>query len=604
MDGNIRYNVSANTAQFTAGMANVSNAANTAAGKIKSAFSGLGGLLVGGAALAGLKSMMNELDGVAKMATRFGASAESIQRVSLAANLAGTSIDVVAQAMQKVGIAASKANREGGAVAETFALAGINAEEFNSSDLDKKLVLVAKAFEAARGDADKTNAIIELLGSRSAGQLIPLISNVGALQSEMAGAAVTSDDMVRKIESANDSMTRYAHSIKVATMNLVDFLVIKPAERLGDILSGGIGRTESEVNDFIERQNAENRLRTRGELLPDDSARRRITIPTPAGPVLSEGEELIPGPNAEENARRINAEIEKMRAELEAVAVVTEQIADEADEEISKGEERRQQLQQIHEIALQIREAEADGNRALAEDLQEYKSLIEAAIKYEGDLEMAARDVNAAHRERLRLQEEALQKSIAQVEKEVELAEVMAFGSDEAKTRAKWTKEYDEVLEKTGREDLARRAANAAVAEPEAKPFERTVPERRALSAMERLRESAGEFNTAAMAEESRIAARGAPGERRASQLESRGLFSAAANIREREERNRQRSAERFLERQTAMAEDASKTEKQRERAAAAVAQAEKSRDSGKSLADIWQELKELNTKLPQNALA
>lgn len=459
MDGDIKFNVGANTAQFDAGMSRVANSARTAGDKIKQAFSGLGGILVGGAALAGLKSLMDGLDRVAKMATRFGTSAESIQRVSLAADLAGTSIDVVAQSMQKASIAASKATIEGGTMAETFQRAGINAQEFNKAQLDQKLLMVARAFEAARGNADKTNAIIEILGSRAAGQLIPLISNVQALEEEMANAAVASDAMVSEIEKANDRMTRFGNTIKVAFAGGLEALN-NFSERLGDVLAGGSGQTIAEMEAAEMRANAEARLRNRGELLPDDSTTRTVERFV-GGPAPATVEESVPGPNAEENVRRINAELAVMRSELEAAKVPTAGITDELDEQVSKTEERKNQQRELKKLALEIREAEAAGNQALAEDLREYEALVKAAIEYEGDLEMAARDVNAAHKERLRLQEQALQKSIAQVQKEVELAETMAFGTDEAKKKAEWMKVYSDIMEKTGRDDLARRAANA-----------------------------------------------------------------------------------------------------------------------------------------------
>jgi hypothetical protein len=183
------------------------------------------------------------------------------------------------------------------------------------------------------------------------------------------------------------------------------------------------------------------------------------------GPVAATIQETVPGPNAEENIRRINAELAVMRAELEAAKVPTAAITDELDEQASKTEERKNQQKQLKQLSLEIQEAEAAGNQALADDLREYESLVKAAIDYEGDLEMAARDVNAAHKERVRLQQEALQKSIEQVEKEVQLAEAMAFGTDEAKSRAEWMKVYESTMAKTGREDLAQRAANAATAD-------------------------------------------------------------------------------------------------------------------------------------------
>jgi len=609
MDGDIRFNVGANTAQFDAGMAGVANSANTAAAKIKNAFSGLGGILAGGAALAGLKTLMNDLDAVAKMSTRFNTSAESIQRVSLAADLAGTSIDVVAQAMQKVGLAASKATLEGGTMAETFQRAGLDAQAFNKANLDEKLLMVARAFEAARGNADRTNAIIELLGSRSAGQLIPLLSNVEALQAEMANAAVVSDDFVWKVEAANDRMTRLGNTMKVAFAGGLEGFT-QFSERIGSLLSGAGGKTIAEMEADEMRANAEARLRARGELLPDDTQTVNRGAANPTRRDFEEGtawKEIIPGPNAEENVRRINAELQAMRAELAAAEESTTAITAETDEQISKNDERKQQMQQLHALSLQIKEAQAEGNQALADDLAEYKALVEAAIKYEGDLEMAARDVNTAHKERLRLQNEALQKSIAQVEKEVELAETMAFGSDEAKKKAEWMKVYADTLEKTGREDLARRAANAATAEEtrtgsnEGGAFITSQSQ----TDFDRLSELARDFNPAAMRDLGRIGDRTAQMEERADELARRGMHGSAANLRARAEKRRQEEAAKALER---MGQDAAKPEaqrKQEEEQAKAGKPGAKPEDSATQIYNWLKDtfMREFQDRLPQTAM-
>ena len=161
MDSSIKFNVSANTAQFQSGMKQVDAAAKSTAAGIKQAFSGVQSMLVGGAALAGLKTLMNDFDKVAKVATRFAASAEEIQRVSVAADLAGTNIDTVARVLTKLSVAASDAATGNKEMAKSFERAGINAEKFKNSGLDQQLVQLSEAFNRARGDADATNQIIE-----------------------------------------------------------------------------------------------------------------------------------------------------------------------------------------------------------------------------------------------------------------------------------------------------------------------------------------------------------------------------------------------------------------------------------------------------------
>ena len=236
MDGGIKFDVSATTAKFEADMGRVANSANTSAGKIKEAFKGLSGILVGGAIAAGLKQLMNDFDRVGKLATRFGTSSESIQRVSVAAEIAGTNIEQVANAMTKAGVAASQAALNGGTMAKTFERAGIDAQQFANAQLDQKVLMVARSFERAGDDAGKTNAIIEILGTRAGANLIPLIQNVQALEKEMANVSVVSDQMVRKIEEANDRMTRFGNDAKVAAAGVLQGF-INLSERLGSLMA-------------------------------------------------------------------------------------------------------------------------------------------------------------------------------------------------------------------------------------------------------------------------------------------------------------------------------------------------------------------------------
>lgn len=264
MAGDVRVKVGADTTQLTTGLKTASASVESFAGKtnvagsamsrlktsmaattvaaqkamagIKGAFGGLGGLLVGGAVVGGLRSLMNDMDRVGKLATRFDTSAESIQRVSVAAQIAGTDVEAVANAMTKAGIAASKAATQGGSVADLFKRAGINAQSFANANIDEKLLMVAEAYRAAGNDASKTNAIIEIMGSRAGANLIPLISNLEGLKAEMAGVAVTTDATVRRIEAANDTLTRTTNTLKVYFAEAVGFFV-GINERIGTMLA-------------------------------------------------------------------------------------------------------------------------------------------------------------------------------------------------------------------------------------------------------------------------------------------------------------------------------------------------------------------------------
>jgi hypothetical protein len=407
---------------------------------------------------SGLTSVLSKMDDISDAAKRLGASTEDVQRIGNAAKIVGTDMDAVARSMSRMGVQANKAAREGGTLAEAFDRVNIDPAAFAAAGLADRVRMVGKAQDEANGNAAKMADLLEVVGVRAAN------INFSELVSEMAKVNVVADSTVQALADANDQLDKMKQNATIFGANLAKALVIDPAQRLGDIMAGGSGRTIEEINSQEMRQSATDRLRQRGELLPDDSTTKSVQKFV-GGPVAATVQETVPGPNAEENIRRINAELALMRAELEAAKVPTAAITDELDEQASKTEERKNQQRQLKQLSLEIQEAEAAGNQALADDLREYEALVKAAIDYEGDLEMAARDVNAAHKERVRLQQEALQKSIEQVEKEVQLAEAMAFGTDEAKSRAEWMKVYESTMAKTGREDLAQRAANAATAD-------------------------------------------------------------------------------------------------------------------------------------------
>ena len=129
--------------------------------------------------------------------------------------MSGSDIEAVAGAMTKAGIAATNAADNGGEMAEKFAKAGIDAREFSEADLDKKLIMIAQAYQDAAGDASKLNAIISIMGSKGGANLIPLISNVDELRATMAGASVATNESVASIQKANDDIDEMTQTLKV-----------------------------------------------------------------------------------------------------------------------------------------------------------------------------------------------------------------------------------------------------------------------------------------------------------------------------------------------------------------------------------------------------
>ena len=221
--------------------------------------------------ISGTKQLMDEFDRIGDLANRFNTSAETIQKVGVAAKMSGSDIEAVAGAMTKAGIAATNAADNGGEMAEKFAKAGIDAREFSEADLDKKLIMIAQAYQDAAGDASKLNAIISIMGSKGGANLIPLISNVDELRATMAGASVATNESVASIQKANDAIDEMTQTLKVWGAEVIGYLVdgVQGAgERVGNILSGGVGKTIAELDADIEEMNAKARLANKGVVEP------------------------------------------------------------------------------------------------------------------------------------------------------------------------------------------------------------------------------------------------------------------------------------------------------------------------------------------------
>jgi hypothetical protein len=366
VDSSIKFNVSANTAQFQSGMRQVDTVAKGTAAGIKSAFAGVGSMLVGGAIVSGLKSLMNDFDRVGKLASRFNTSAESIQRVSVAAQVAGTDVEAVANAMTKAGIAASKAVESGGQMADLFQRAGISARDFAAANVDEKLLMIAEAYRAAGTDASKTNAIIEIMGSRAGANLIPLISNLEALKAEMQGVSVASDDVVRKIEAANDRLTRLSNNMKVGFASVIGFIT-DTSERLGNALAGGAGHTIKELEEVEARYAAIAQLSNEGSrdfvtaLATQDMAKQAAMIAERTEQILAKTRDI---------GQQMSISKETIDSSLGLEKEKTAELAKQA-EQLAKQEAQRQGAIRDTAAEIALIEAKLTGNKQLEESLRE-----------------------------------------------------------------------------------------------------------------------------------------------------------------------------------------------------------------------------------------
>lgn len=307
-------------------MARVGNVAQTTGDRVRSAFSGLGGLLAGGAIVAGLQGILRKMDDISDRAKRFGVSAEEIQRVGNAADIVGTNFDAVARAINRTGVAANKAAREGGSVAEAFARVNLDPAAFAAASLEERIQMIGKAQQSANGDAQKMSDLFEVIGVKAAN------INFTELLSEMKQVNAASNETVETLAEANDRLEKASQLATVFGANLVNGIA-KAAERFGSFLGGQGFKTIEELEKQVARDNATTRLQQKKQLLLDSSG-VPISDPGALAPNTPASQERRK--QAQENSRRIEAEIARMEAETKAKQNAIRQIRTQNEEDLTE----------------------------------------------------------------------------------------------------------------------------------------------------------------------------------------------------------------------------------------------------------------------------
>jgi hypothetical protein len=270
VDSSIRFNVSADTAQFQSGMRQIDATAKSTAAGIKQAFSGVGSLLAGGAVVGAMTGLLKRMDDISDGARRIGISAEEFQKIGNAAELVGTNVETVNKAMIRAGVAANKAAREGGDMAEAFARASLDPAKFAAAGLEERIKMVAEAQRAANGDARQMSELFEAIGVKAAG------IDFSALAEEMGNVNAASSETVEALARANDALDKAKQTAAVLGATLLKALVIDPAERLGSFLGGAGFKTIKELEEIELRANAIAQLTREGLLGGNDAEAARL----------------------------------------------------------------------------------------------------------------------------------------------------------------------------------------------------------------------------------------------------------------------------------------------------------------------------------------
>jgi hypothetical protein len=202
----------------------------------------LGAGLAIGAVVGQFNSLREEFDRVGKLATRLDLPVEDVQVLSQVAIDAGTDMEKLANGLQKAQIAALEARDGTGAAGAAFRTLGIDAGEFAQANAVDRMKALAEGFKGVGNEAEATRAIVKVMGSRVALDLIPALKGGAESVDKMRNSLrVLSEQDIRSIEKMNDDMDLLAKNLQVDMASAIAAItpeISAVVKLLGDALRG------------------------------------------------------------------------------------------------------------------------------------------------------------------------------------------------------------------------------------------------------------------------------------------------------------------------------------------------------------------------------
>ena len=165
----------------------------------------------------GLVNAFRDLDSLAKSSDRLGVAVQDLQALNLAAELGGTSTQVMEKGLATMLRRASEARLGLAQARRSFDQLGISADDFARLDAADQFELIAERLTMVEQQTERARIAQDIFG-RSGIELLNILQDGGATirgataDIERFGLALTRTDL-RRIEEANDSMTRMRHIV-------------------------------------------------------------------------------------------------------------------------------------------------------------------------------------------------------------------------------------------------------------------------------------------------------------------------------------------------------------------------------------------------------
>jgi len=190
---------------------------------------------IASSAAAGVRSLLSFaqgqadiIDNASKLAARLGMSYGDFAGLSLAADLAGVSMETVGKASQKAEIAFANAANGSKTAQADFARLGLSIEQLGQMSAAERFDAIAAALARMPDEAQRAAAAVEIFGEMG-GELLPLFAG-GAEgiaqareQAERLGLALTTAQG-QDVEAMNDSFTMVSKTIEGVVQQVTAYL--------------------------------------------------------------------------------------------------------------------------------------------------------------------------------------------------------------------------------------------------------------------------------------------------------------------------------------------------------------------------------------------
>lgn len=167
-----------------------------------------------GAAIAGLKTLVEEAGRLDDLAKRLNLGTDSVQRLGFIARQSGSDIEGMAKALSVMTKNLGSTGGAGLEAREALQRLGINVKEFIALPAEEQLYKLADAFVAGGGDADEFATVLELVG-KGGMDLIPAMRMGGAALRDLGSQMkITSAESVKAIADMGDEWDKFVDNFK------------------------------------------------------------------------------------------------------------------------------------------------------------------------------------------------------------------------------------------------------------------------------------------------------------------------------------------------------------------------------------------------------